>query len=182
MGLVTITPFVETISFTSWTSMPLGAHWKELQIIMLEMDKELHPLSLNMECPHIIRAFKLFCKRTFGKLHPLANANIGLTHHSIVHCYWDQSHYVWLTIVVQDILDYKFLWFPKQWQCIEEIKQCHQDLLGLLGFDLQQQEPIIEKILGFMSKIYHRASQTCKKWEWHHNWKLCGVLSQMPWW
>jgi len=29
--------------------------------------------------------------------------------------------------------------------------------LGLVGFDLQQQEPIIEKFLGFMSKIVHRA-------------------------
>jgi hypothetical protein len=29
--------------------------------------------------------------------------------------------------------------------------------LGLLGFDFQQQDPIIEKILGFMSKIAHRA-------------------------
>jgi len=54
---------------------------------MLEMDKESHPLSLNMECPHIIRTFKLFYKRTFGKLHPLAHANIGLTHHNIVHYY-----------------------------------------------------------------------------------------------
>jgi hypothetical protein len=30
-------------------------------------------------------------------------------------------------------------------------------LLGLLGFYLQQQGPIIEKILGFMSKIVHKA-------------------------
>jgi hypothetical protein len=30
-------------------------------------------------------------------------------------------------------------------------------LLGLLGFDLQHQEPVVEKILGFMSKIVHKA-------------------------
>jgi hypothetical protein len=30
-------------------------------------------------------------------------------------------------------------------------------LLGLLGFDLQHQEPIVEKIIGFMSKIAHKA-------------------------
>jgi hypothetical protein len=47
--------------------------------------------------------------------------------------------------------------FSNQWQCIEKVKQCHQDLLGLLGFDLQHQEPVVEKILGFMSKIVHKA-------------------------
>jgi hypothetical protein len=28
--------------------------------------------------------------------------------------------------------------------------------LGFLEFDIQQQEPVVEKVLGFMSKIVHR--------------------------
>jgi hypothetical protein len=60
---------------------------------MLEMDKE-HPLSPNMECLHIILAFKLFCKSTFGKLHPLVHANMGLIYRNILHHYQDQSHSV----------------------------------------------------------------------------------------
>ncbi len=157
-GLVTIMPFVETISFTSGPRYLWEPIEKELQTIMLEMDKESHPLSLNIECPHIIYAFKLFCRSTFGRLHPLAHANTGLTHRNILHYYRDQSHSIRLTIAVQDILDYKLiLWFPKQWQGIEEIKQCRQDLLGLLGFDFQQQEPVVEKIIGFMSKFARRA-------------------------
>ncbi len=30
MGLVTIIPYVETISFTSWTLVPLGARWRRV--------------------------------------------------------------------------------------------------------------------------------------------------------
>ncbi len=95
---------------------------EELQNIMLEMDKESHPLSPNMECPHIICTFKLFCRCNFGRLHPLVRANTRFTHHNILHYCQDQSHSVKLTITIQDILDYNFLWFPKQWQYIEEVK------------------------------------------------------------
>jgi hypothetical protein len=97
---------------------------EELKTIVLKMDKELHPLSLNMECLHIICVFKLFCRSTFGRLHPLTHVNMGLIHYNILHYYWNQSHSIRLTIVIEDILDYNFLWFPKESQCIEEIKQC----------------------------------------------------------
>jgi hypothetical protein len=42
------------------------------------MDKESHPLSLNMECNHIIYAFKLFCKSNFGRLHPTCSLKYGV--------------------------------------------------------------------------------------------------------
>jgi hypothetical protein len=51
-----------------------------------------------------------------------------------------------LTIAIQDVLDFSFLWFPKLCQCHENIIQCRQDLLGLLGFDLQLQNLVVEKI------------------------------------
>jgi hypothetical protein len=89
---------------------------------MLEMDKEPHPLSLNMEYFHIICAFKLFCRNSFGKLHPLVHANTRLIHCNIFHYCQDQSHFIQLTIAIQVILDYKFLWFPKQQKCIEKVK------------------------------------------------------------
>jgi hypothetical protein len=40
-------------------------------------------------------------------------------------------------MVVQNVLDFGFLWFPKLHQCHEDIIQCRQDLLRLFGFDLQ---------------------------------------------
>jgi hypothetical protein len=110
---------------------------------------------LDIECLHIVRTFKLFCRFTFGRLHPLAHANKGLTLCNILHYCHEQRHFIRLTIVVQDVLDFDFLRFPKLRQCHEDIIQCWQDLLGLLGFDLQLQNPIVEKTQQFMSKSTH---------------------------
>ncbi len=85
---------------------------------------------------HIVQTFKLFCKSTFGRLHPLAHANKGLTLRNILHYCREQGDSIRLTIAVQDVLDFGFLWFPKLRSCHEDITQCRQDLLGLLGFDL----------------------------------------------
>jgi hypothetical protein len=88
----------------------------------------------------------LICKSTFGRLHPLVHANKGLTLCNILHYYREQGHFVRLTIEVQDVLDFGFLWFPKLRQCHEDIIQCWQDLLGLFGFDLQVHNLVVEKI------------------------------------
>jgi hypothetical protein len=101
------------------------------------VEKESQHLTLDTKCLHIVRTFKLFCKSTFGRLHPLAHANKGLTLCNILHYYHEQGHFVRLTIVVQDVLNFGFLWFPKLHQYHKDIAQCQQDLLGLLGFDLQ---------------------------------------------
>jgi hypothetical protein len=42
-----------------------------------------------------------------------------------------------LTIVVQVVLDLGFLWSLKLCQGNENVAQCWQYLLGLVGFDLQ---------------------------------------------
>lgn len=129
---------------------------EELQDIITELEKESEPFSLENECPHIVRAFKLFCRSSFGRLHPLAHPHHGLTDHTILHYCHEQGHSVRLAIAVQDVIDYGFLWFLKM-QDNNEVDKCQQDLLGLLGFDLGLQNPAIEKIWAFMSKVAHRA-------------------------
>ncbi len=42
-----------------------------------------------------------------------------------------------LTIAMQDVIDYKILWFPKMEYNIEDVLQAREDLLGLLGFELE---------------------------------------------
>jgi hypothetical protein len=49
----------------------------------------------------------------------------------------DQTHFVRLTIAMQDVIDYKILWFPKMEYNIEDVLQAREDLLGLLGFELE---------------------------------------------
>jgi hypothetical protein len=100
------------------------------------MEKKSQQLSLDIECFHIVQAFKLFCRSTFGGLHPLTHANKGLILCNNLHDYHELGHYVRLSIVVQDVLDFVFLWFPKLGMCHEDITQCRQYLLGLLGFDM----------------------------------------------
>jgi hypothetical protein len=58
------------------------------------MEKESQQLVVDTKCPHIVWAFKLFCKSTLGRLHPLAHANKGLTLHNILHYYREQRHFV----------------------------------------------------------------------------------------
>ncbi len=84
-----------------------------MQNIIAKMEKESQQLSLDTECLHIVQAFKLFCKSTFGKLHPLVHANKGLILCNILHDYREQGHFVRLTIAIQDVFDFGFLWFPK---------------------------------------------------------------------
>jgi hypothetical protein len=42
-----------------------------------------------------------------------------------------------LTIVVEDVIDYEILWFPKVQYGVEDVLQAWEDLLGLLGFELE---------------------------------------------
>jgi hypothetical protein len=39
---------------------------------------------------------------------------------------------------------------------IEDVLQAQEDLLGLLGFELELHNPMVEKIQGFMARIAHR--------------------------
>jgi hypothetical protein len=72
-------------------------------------------------------------------LHPLAHPNKGLlTHRIIFHYFQEQGHSIRLTIVIQDAIKHKFLWFPKLENSIEDVTQCQMDLLRLLGFDIEQ--------------------------------------------
>jgi hypothetical protein len=50
-----------------------------LEIITKELEKELEPFSLNYACPHIVKVFKKNYRALFGRQHPLAHLNKGLT-------------------------------------------------------------------------------------------------------
>jgi hypothetical protein len=49
----------------------------------------------------------------------------------------DQTHFVRLTINMQDIIDYKIFWFSKMEYNIKDVLQAQEDLLGVLGFELE---------------------------------------------
>jgi hypothetical protein len=66
------------------------------------------------------------------------------------------AHFVYLTVVIQDVVDYEFAWFPKIHQSHEDVSSSWHDMLGLLGFDHEQQHIVIQKIQNFICKIAHR--------------------------
>ncbi len=69
----------------------------------------------------------------FHKLHP--HAIRGLTKSSILHFVHDMVHDVCLMIVVQNVIDYGFAWFPKIHQSDENVFSSWHHLLGFLGFN-----------------------------------------------
>jgi hypothetical protein len=73
---------------------------EELEIITKELEKELETFSLDEACQHIVRAFKLFYKTMFGRQHPLAHPNKGLTQCTIFHYDHEQTHSMRLIIDV----------------------------------------------------------------------------------
>lgn len=94
---------------------------EKLQNILVELQNESDPFSLEMECPHIIRALKLFCRVAFGRLHPLVHLTCGLTQRNILHYCRELGHSIHLIIIVQDVVDYDFAWFPKIHECTKDL-------------------------------------------------------------
>jgi hypothetical protein len=94
-----------------------------LEIITEELEKESKPFSLDKACSHIVRTFKLLCKALFGKLHPLAHPNKGLTQCTLLYYACDQTHSTKLTIAMQNVINYGIVWFPKMQYNIEDVLQ-----------------------------------------------------------
>jgi hypothetical protein len=67
------------------------------------------------------------------------------------------AHFIYLIVAIQDVVNCGFAWFPKIHQNHEDVSSSWHDLLGLLGFDHEQQHIVIQKIQNFICKITHRA-------------------------
>ncbi len=79
-------------------------------------------------------------------MHPFAHPICGLTKRNILHFVRDMVHSIRLMVVVQDVLNYGVAWFPNIHQSHEDVFSSWHDLLGLLGFDHEQQHIVIQKI------------------------------------
>jgi len=63
------------------------------------------------------------------------------------------AHFVYLTITIQPVVDYEFAWFPKIHQSHEDVSSSWHDLLGLLGFEHEQQHIVIQKIKSSSARL-----------------------------
>jgi hypothetical protein len=93
-----------------------------LEIIIEELEKKSKPFSLVYACPHIVKTFKFFCRILFGKQYS-AHPNKGLTQCTLLYYACDQTHFVRLTIAMQNVINYGILWFPKMQYGIKDVLQ-----------------------------------------------------------
>ncbi len=106
MGVVAFIFVIEALSFANWSLMPMVAHKGGVGNHHWKLEKELKPFSLDKTCSHIVRAFKKICRTLFGKQHPLAHPNKGLTQCTILHYARDQTHFMKLTIAIFHVLHF----------------------------------------------------------------------------
>jgi hypothetical protein len=155
MGLITIIPPIEIVSFGYWYLMPMGTHksrvvkhdyWSGKGIATINIGYKVPTHSLNIQIVLQINIWEIIstcsCKQGINPLqYPTLVSWIKAlceVNHSNVNCSW-----------------LRFPMVSQMCQSNENVAHCWQDLLGLLGFDLQLQNLIIEKIHWFMSKIAH---------------------------
>ena len=62
-------------------------------------------MTLELECPHIMRALKLYSKVLSGRITPLAHPERGMTKHNVLGIVRDSYESMRLCVAAQDIVD-----------------------------------------------------------------------------
>lgn len=130
--------------------------WASLEaILMANVSSE--PLSLELECPHIIRAFLVLFRTLHGHTRPLAHLDVGLTLQSILDFAVDTEKSVALTHVVHNLAATGWASFPGIHSVVDNFSNLHLDTVGLLGYNPKKQVAVVEKIRAFVGIVAHRA-------------------------
>ena len=114
-------------------------------------------LSLEVQCPHIVRAFLVLFRTLHGHTRPLPHPKVGLTFDYILACAVDQDKSVALTNVVHNLATMGWAIFPGIQNAAESFSTLHSDTVALLGYDTNKQVAVVEKIRAFLGRVAHRA-------------------------
>lgn len=132
----------------------------ELERIMSVLQKEsgTESTTLELECPHIIRALKLYTRLSSGRSCPLAHPLNGMTRDKLLCIAKQETESQRLSSCVQDIVDIGWSLFP----CIkvgfcEPLSRCSNDMVALMAYEGWNQEAVLQKIEGFLSRVARRA-------------------------
>jgi hypothetical protein len=134
---------------------------EELEHIISVLEKEAtsDPMSLELECPHIVRALKLYTRLSVaGRTRPLAHPVIGMTRKTLRTIANQKTESQRLASCAQEIVDIGWSLFP----CIkvgfcEPLSRCWSDMVGLMAFEGWNQEPVLDKIDNFLCRVARRA-------------------------
>lgn len=130
--------------------------WVELQATLLE-NVSTEPLSLEFECPHILRAFLLLVRGLHGHTRPLPHPDIGLTLKYILDFATDNDKSVALTNVVHSLTTTGWASFPGIHTCADNFTNLHSDTVAFLGYHPDKQVGVVQRIRSFLGRIAHRA-------------------------
>ena len=130
--------------------------WLEMSAILLDNTKS-EPLSLELECPHILRAFLYLIRILEGYSRPLSHPTRGLDLQYILQLAHDTHHSVALRRVVQSLPLTGWCTFPSIQNASDNFDDLFSDIEALLGYESSRQMAVIEKIQSFIGRIAQRA-------------------------
>lgn len=130
--------------------------WVEIEKTLLE-NVSTQPLSLEVECPHIVRAFSILFRTLYGHTRPLSHPDAGLTLQCILDFAVDREKSVALTNIVQNLEASGWALFPGLDSVVDSFTNLHSDTVALLGYEPEKQVAVVEKIRSFVGRVAHRA-------------------------
>ena len=109
--------------------------WVELSAVLLENTKS-EPLSLEIECPHILRALLSLVRTLGGYKRPLAHPSKGLHLQFLLDIARSKDYSVALSMIVQALPHTGCLSFPGINGALDTFSDLHADLAAVRAFPL----------------------------------------------
>lgn len=132
------------------------SEWVELSAVLLENMKS-EPLSLEAQCPHILRALLYLVRTLRGNKRPLAHPTKGLDLQYMLELVRGKEYSVALSVIVQGLPHEGWPTFPGIQDAVDTFSDLHSDTVALLGYNPSKQVAVVEKIQAFLGRIAHRA-------------------------
>lgn len=130
--------------------------WAQMSNVLLQTVQG-DALSLDNDCPHILRVI-LYLMWTFeGHQSPLAHPTTGLSVQSLFELANSQDRSGSLTSVVQNLPYVGDMYFPCIYDAAETFTSLRNDVIALLGCEPSKQQDVMDKIQCFLGKVAHRA-------------------------
>ena len=130
--------------------------WVEIKKNMLK-NASTEPMSLEHECPHIVRVFLVFVRTFHGHTRPLLHPTMGLTLQYMLDFAVDNEKFVAFTNVVNKIATIGWSLFPSILTVTDNFSNLHLDKIALLGYNREKKIGVVNKIRAFIGRIAHRA-------------------------
>lgn len=130
--------------------------WREMSTILLESTKN-EPLSLEHDCPHILRVFSHLVRTVEGFNRPLSHPTRGLDLEYMLELARDKNHSVALTKIAQSLPTTGWINFPGIYDATDNFEDLFLDVVALLKYGTSKQMEVIEKIQSFIGRMAHRA-------------------------